>query len=206
MITRKQPLNYIIMASEQNNELQIQLAARFKQLPVVIQNAITSADVEQHLRALADTNKLHLDQWEILENEVMLTLMGFQKMEDLDKNIRESVDVTPEVARQLAHDISETIFAPIRGELERLLEHPDAQAATVSDVETARTEVLGQNTSRTITPAATPSLPAIIPATPPAPPPTDKAVRANPSPMYTPQAPSQERKGIAGDPYREQVG
>ena len=48
------------------------------------------------MRALADTNKLHIDQWESLENEVMLALLGFQPIQDLEKNIKSEVGVTDE--------------------------------------------------------------------------------------------------------------
>ena len=68
----------------------------------MVQDAITSADVEKHLRELANIQKLHLDQWDLLENEVMLTLLGLQPIEDLQKNIKDSVEVTDEVAKALS--------------------------------------------------------------------------------------------------------
>ena len=41
---------------------------RISQLPQVVQAAIKSADLEKQLRKLADLHKLHLDQWQQLEN------------------------------------------------------------------------------------------------------------------------------------------
>jgi hypothetical protein len=188
-----------------HDDLNAKLAERFKALPKVVRDAITSADVQKHLRELANTHKLHLDQWQVLENEVMLTLLGFQETSELADNLKSDLDISADVAQELADDVSRVVFAPIRAELEHLLAHPDAQPATVSDVETARSEVLNQNTSHPITPAITPSTSTIIPATPPAPTPTNKAIRAIPSTTYVPQASSHERKTIEGDPYREQV-
>src|SRR5580692_2611988 len=115
----------------EEKDLDVKLQERFKELPKVVQDAITSADVEQRMRALADTQKLHLDQWEALENEVMLALLGFQPVEDLQKNIKSEVGVSEEVAKILTAEISKIVFEPIRGELERQLENPDAQAKTV---------------------------------------------------------------------------
>ena len=123
----------------------MRLQERFVQLPKVVQDAIRSADVEKRMRELAENNKLHLDQWQTLENEVMLALLGFQPTEDLAKNIESQVGVTPEVAKSLAGNISKTVFEPIREELERQLEHPEAKVAVVSGVEAARVQELQGN-------------------------------------------------------------
>ena len=183
------------MTQDQLNE---QLRARFKELPKVIQDAVTSADVEKQLRALADTNKLHIDQWQLLENDVMLTLFGFQPTEELAHHLKNDLDISAELAASLADDISRIVFQPIREQLERELEHPDAKVAGVSDVEAARTQILGSEDR----PAA-PAAPAVLPATPPAEAPTGKIVRASVSESYKAGETSTARKSVHDDPYRE---
>src|ERR1700690_4422263 len=91
-------------------DLDSRLAERFKELPKVVQDAITSADVQKHMRELADSHKLHLDQWQILENEVMLALLGFQPVEDLQKNIKKEVGISEERSTILAADISKVVL------------------------------------------------------------------------------------------------
>ena len=205
----------------------------FARLPTSIQNAITSADVEAHLRELAKTHQLHLDQWDLLENEVMLSLLGVQKTTQLKNNIVKEVGVSPEIAAVLATDIAQYVFHPIREELERQLEHPEAQTATVSDVDTVRTQTLltehtppqpiavlmsAATPAIAPSPSETPSQPpiALSPAAsvvPPAPQAAltsapssgEKAVRADASATYISRVPSHERKMIEGDPYREQI-
>ena len=154
---------------------------RFKELPKVVQDAITSADVEKRMRALADTQKLHLDQWESLENEVMLALLGFQPVEDLEKNIKSEVGVTDDVAKTLTEEVSKIVFEPVREELERELEHPTAKAENLSGVETAGKEALSAEKA-----AASTSAPAVAPATPPAPQNQEKAQRAPITESYKP--------------------
>ena len=176
----------------ETHELNQQLAERFKQLPKVVQDAIQSADVEKRMRQLADTQKLHLDQWEALENEVMLALLGFQPVADLEKNIKSEVNVTDEVAKTLTESISKIVFEPIRGELERHLEHPEAKAESVSVVEQAGKQAIQSETA-----------PAVAPATPPAAPNQQKVERAPVSETYKPGQASSERKDIHSDPYRE---
>lgn len=189
------------------------LAERFAQLPKVVQDAITSADVEKHLRELADTQKLHLDQWEKLENEVMLALLGFQRSEDLQKNIESEVGVDAATAALLATSISTVVFGPIRQELERQLEHPDAVAKATSGVEDMRTRILADasenpaplNAPQSGASGEQPARQAVIAATPPAPAPTVKVERAVAAPSSYVSAPSHERKTVEGDPYREQI-
>jgi|SRR5665213_719383 len=165
-------------------DFDLKLQERFKQLPQVVQDAINSADVEKRMRSLADTQKLHLDQWEALENEVMLALLGFQPVEDLEKNIKSEVGVSDEVAASLSAEVSKIVFEPIRQELEHQLATGGGPAA-VAPTQT------------------TTSAPAVLPATPPAPKNEEKAVRAPIAENYKTGEGSGERKTVHDDPYRE---
>ncbi len=194
-----------------NNDLR----ERFNKLPKVVQDAITSADIQKRLRELAEINKLHVDQWQLLENEVMLTLLGFQAPDELAGSLKSDLNIPEEVSLILAQDISKIVFEPIRQELERELEHPDAKAAVVSDVDAARTQILSSSGSGSVpsssslpppsVPAPKPIAPPVAPATPPPPPPTEKVARPPLPPSEELRAPSHERKIIEGDPYREQI-
>lgn len=170
------------------------LKERFAQLPQVVQQAITSADVERHLRELANTHKLHLDQWELLENEVMLALLGVQPADSLAQNIQNEVGLPQESATLLAADISKAIFEPIREELERTLDNPQAHDEQLSDVEKLGKAVLAQGKGMTL-----------APATPPASPPEEKVVRAPVSEAYHAGEASTNRKSVDDDPYREPI-
>lgn len=176
--------------------LQQQIQERFSTLPPVVQKTIESAEVEAHLRQLASQHKLHVDQWELLENEVVMTLLGFAKTADLTTNIEKSVGTDRATAESLASDISKIVFEPIRQELERELQHPEAVEKKSTDVEQMRTQMLSKSESTT---------PTVVPATPPTPAPEKKIERAPAVTTYAPATPSHERKGIEGDPYREQI-
>lgn len=189
---------------DQDTELNAQLQERFAKLPKVVQDAITSADVEAHLRELSEKHKLHLDQWELLENEVMLALLGFQPTAELAQSIVKQVHVDAETAKNLAADISTIVFEPIRQELERELDHPQAVAVEKTGVERVRDQMLASEKNPAPVPA--PQAPvAVAPATPPNPAPQVSVERTTIAPAYTPSVPSHERKAIEGDPYREQI-
>jgi hypothetical protein len=185
---------------------QQQLKERFEKLPKSLQDAITSADIEQHLRGLSDKQKLHLDQWNKLENEVMLTLLGLERAEDLTDNIEKHVGVTRDIAITLSGDIMQTVFNPVRAELERSLEHPDAQAKSVSGIESVGAEALLQEAAAadtTAIPIKTPEAPAVAPIVPVPAAPEEKAVRAPAPETYKPGETSAARKSVVNDPYRE---
>jgi hypothetical protein len=190
-------------------DMSAQFAERFATLPKVVQDAITSADVQKHMRDLAEGHKLHVDQWQILENNVMLTLLGFQPVAELPTRLEKDLNVTAEVATELSQSISDIVFKPIRGEMERSLSHPTAVQQAMSDVDALRAETLDAEGSSVATVPAPntpvePPAPAVVPATPPAPAPEEKAVRAQIPQTYSASA-SHERKSIEGDPYREQL-
>ena len=188
---------------------------RMAQLPKVVQDAITSADTEKHLRELSELYKLHLDQWQVLQNEVMLTLLAFQESDDLAKNIKDEVGVSDEIATALAADISRIVFEPIREELERQLNHPDAQAKTETGVESMAAQALSDEAQASTEAASVPvvaapavaptpvSAPVPAPLVPPPTAPETKAVRAPISDAYKTGEASSERKDIHNDPYRE---
>jgi hypothetical protein len=165
-------------------ELEKQIEERIKTLPPVLQDAIASADIEQHMRTLSSQYKLHLDQWDILENEVMMTLIGLQPTQDLAQNIAREVGVDATLAHSIAADISRIVFDPVRKELESLIEQ-GTQSATTPPVNTVPTVV---------TPAPLVTVPDAL---------TIKVERGEVHPNYTDNA-SHERKDIVGDPYREQ--
>jgi hypothetical protein len=191
------------------------IKARMAELPQPVQDAINSADVTNRLRELASSHQLHLDQWDALENEVRMTLLGAKDSDDLAKNIQSEVGVRPEIAAALANDISRVVFEPIRQELERQLEHPDAQAKIETGVETMAAQALSDE-AQSVQEAADPvpddapaatvapaSIPTPAPLVPPPSAPETKAVRAPLSDAYKTGEASSARKDVHNDPYRE---
>lgn len=179
----------------ETDNIQDIVKARFAELPQVVQKAITSADIQKRLRELADSHKLHLDQWEALENEVLMALLGATKPSELQQNIKKELDIPDDVAAALTVNISKLVFEPIRQELERSLDNPDAQKAVLTGVEQVGAAAIAQEKVSAAIPVA--------PATPPGAANTDKVVRAPISESYKAGEPSTARKSVHDDPYRE---
>lgn len=164
---------------------------RFEQLPPVVQRSVTSVDLPKRLRELSEQYKLHLDQWEKLENEVYMALLSIQPIEELGKNIEKEVGVDVQTAQTLAAEIERAIFVPIREELERELEHPEAKDKELTTTEKAREAISVEHATTQPTTPVAPSVPGVV--------------RAPVSEIYKPGEPSVARKGSEGDPYREPV-
>ncbi len=186
------------MSMDVNKDFKEALAQRFKELPAPVQQAITSSDIEKRLRELATQHRLHVDQWDALENEVMLALLGFEHPQDLEKNLRSALGVSGETVQHVAQDINRIVFEPIREELERQLEHPRAQEKQLTGAEEAREQLLRGQKASDAPPVTTPPAP-----TPPAPKTDATVARAPTSGAYKPGETSMVRKSVADDPYRE---
>lgn len=187
---------------DDSQKLKELIAERLDSLPAVVRDAITSSKVEQHLRDLANVHKLHLDQWDSLEQEVVMTLLGVHPIEHLEINIASEVGIKIDTAHALAEDINKTVFEPIRQELERQLEHPEAKQVEQTGVEAAREHLIGASAQPQST-ALVVSSPTTPPPTPPPAPPITTVIRAPSSGAYKVGEPSTARKSIVDDPYRE---
>lgn len=167
-----------------------QIAARFAELPKIVQDAITSAQIEKHMREISREHQLHLDLWGLLENQVMLTVMGVQRAEDLARNVSLAIGVDDATAKSIAEDISRIVFNPIRLELEHKLAEIETPPKTAASA--------APNGSDPDEQAA-----AIAPIAPVPAPPETRSKRASLSDSYTPGATSSTRKDVESDPYRE---
>lgn len=113
-------------------EIEQQIQTRFAQLPVAVQEAVTDSSVEEKLRSLAKKHKLHLDQWVLLENEIMLTLLGIEEPENMAKNIAKEVGIEETLAQKLVDDIGVEVFKPIRGRMEITLDSKSLKREVLS--------------------------------------------------------------------------
>jgi len=105
---------------------------RFAELPEAVQQAVTDASVEEKLRELSSKYKLHLDQWVLLENEIMLTLLGLENPKDMAKNVAKEVNIDEELAQKLVNDIAVQVFKPIREQMQGHLDSESIQRKSVA--------------------------------------------------------------------------
>lgn len=171
----------------------------FNALPQVVRDAIESGHIDEKFKGLAAKYHLHYDEWQKVENLIMLTVLGLSPAEDLVKDITAQTSIGPERADSLVDDVSLSVFKPIHDEMQRQLGHPEAQDEQADDVEKLRrSAIAAESESERLGPVGTP----------PAPPPAEQAIRAPTTGAYKPGGTSAERtgkEGVAADPYREQI-
>jgi hypothetical protein len=135
----------------------------FKKLPPELQKAVMANDLRQKLVVLTQKYRLHIDKAGVLENEVVLVLMGLENPDEFVNNARRELGLSPEDARGLARDVNDQIFHPIRETLESFINIQAAEyAAANPGVATG-----GSSAGEGVKPAQNiPSAPISVPNTP----------------------------------------
>lgn len=166
----------------------------------MVRQVIQEANVAASMQRVSKKYNLHLDQWQDLEYEVTMALYGVTEMEALEINIIKHVGIEPALARNLSNDIALAVFQPIREELERRLEHPDATPKQGTPMEDLTAEILRGDVPEP-TPATSPKTVEAMGA----PQVRTEVTPSTLSTSYTPGQASTERKHIDNDPYREPI-
>jgi len=89
-------------------------------LPENLQDALSSTEATDAIISIQKKYNLHVDQAGELADQATLVKVGLAHPIDFIKNVREGLHVSDEVARQIAQDVNEQIFRPIRESLKRL--------------------------------------------------------------------------------------
>ncbi len=93
------------------------IAEQFNKLPENIQTAIVSAEYKNKLAAISKRHSLLIDQAGDLEIETTLTMIGLQPLSDFVLNLQSRLEIDLVEAKEIAMDVSENIFKPIRESL-----------------------------------------------------------------------------------------
>ncbi len=100
-----------------DNETQKLIDSQLKLLPKNVKEAIVSVDYKTKLQEITQKQKLLIDQAGKLEMETTLVMIGLEPLADYIANIQRELGVTSVKAQEIARDVSESIFKPIRDSL-----------------------------------------------------------------------------------------
>ncbi len=101
------------------------LKDQFERLPEDVRTAITSVDLRNKLRSVAEKHRLHVDQAGALENETMLVMLGLEHPRDYIQNLEREAQVSASEARGIAEDINKEIFRQVRESLKKIHNIPE---------------------------------------------------------------------------------
>jgi len=97
-----------------------QLKERYAKLPKEVKAVLDSEENTDRIYDLGNKNKLHIDKIGLLNQEINLVMLGMVKPQEFVPNLREKLKIGDEEARQLAMEVNEQIFAPIRESLKQV--------------------------------------------------------------------------------------
>ena len=103
-----------------SNETQRTIQDQFVTLPKDVQDAILSPTLRNALDTLQTRNSLTIEQAGAVENETLFIMLGLEHPRDYLKNLSRETSLPPEKARQIATDVNEQIFKPIRESLKKI--------------------------------------------------------------------------------------
>lgn len=202
------------------NDISKKVAARFEELPELVQHAIRSADFDQKMQVVVQKHKLHIDQAGALGDETLMVMMGFSAPAEFADNIEHQLHLSKEQSEALAQDVSNSLFVPIREAMQEYIENKslleslkqDSQPAAVTGapMPAAAPAPVPQPTPISTAPQMPPAAPTPQMATPPTLKPVDTTTETMLSqktasvapPASAPAAPPTPAPYKA-DPYRE---
>jgi len=103
-----------------DNETQKIIEDQMKNLPKDVLEAIISVDYKTKLQEVTKRQRLLIDQAGKLEMETTLVMIGLEPLADYVGNIQREMAVSEARAREIAIDVSDNIFKPIRTSLETI--------------------------------------------------------------------------------------
>ncbi len=93
------------------------LAERYSAIPLDVRDAMLSVDVGQKLQGIGELHRFHLDQLDVLADEVSAVMLGLTHPNDFKDKIRSALSLSSEEADGLVREVDEEIFKPIKASL-----------------------------------------------------------------------------------------
>jgi hypothetical protein len=103
-----------------DEETQKIITEQMKKLPKDVMDAIISVDYKTKLQEITKRQRLMIDQAGKLEMETTLVMIGLEPLNDFVDNIEREFGVNSIRAKEIAMDVSEHIFKPIRDSLQKM--------------------------------------------------------------------------------------
>lgn len=92
---------------------------QISKLPKIVKDAISSANLGDKIKKIANKNMLHIDQAGILINETMFVMLGLEPIEDYKENIRRELNISRDRAQTITAEIDKEIFVSVREAMKR---------------------------------------------------------------------------------------
>lgn len=98
------------------------LEERMKQLPKELQQALTSVEISDTIKALGDRHDLKLDQEEALYDQTAYVMLGLSPSKDFVKNLSREAGIDEGTALAIAKEINTEVFDKMRSSMRSIEE------------------------------------------------------------------------------------
>jgi restriction endonuclease len=124
-----------------DEESQKIIEEQMKKLPEDVKQAIISVDYKTRLQEITQRQKLLIDKAWKLEMETTLVMIGLEPITDYIDNLQREMELPLVRAREVAMDVDEHIFKPIRVSLQKMNEGLKSAEEKVPNGATANEEI-----------------------------------------------------------------
>jgi len=106
------------------DEKNIKIETKFQAISNELKVHLTSTKTADKIREVAKKNNLNDSQLRLASHTVGMVLLGETNIVDFVKTLKEKCKLTEEPARQLARDINQAIFLPVKEDLKKIHKVP----------------------------------------------------------------------------------
>jgi seryl-tRNA synthetase len=96
-----------------------QYREQYKILPPIIRDFMESEETANKILRIGEKYNLHIDQLNILNEEVASILYGLEKISNFHSNLQKYLGVSEDIANLITYDLNQQIFSKIREELQK---------------------------------------------------------------------------------------
>lgn len=112
----------------------------YQSLPSDLQFALTNSDISNKVQTIGNRHNLHIDKISMLELEVMLVLLGIERVSEFVSSITKQLQISPSEADAIASDVHTVIFNSVKESLVGI------ESELVEDDKTDKPATTDQNT------------------------------------------------------------
>lgn len=150
-----------------DNSLDEQIKKRLAELPEDVRLAVQASDLGDKINSIGSKHQLHIDQVGVLEDEIMLVMLGFTDPGGFTSRIQQGLHIDQQEAAQLTEEVSEQFFLPLRESMQMFMaaqsashtlhaaaESPAPPTSTLPKAEVMLAEKTATSVPKTPTPPA----------------------------------------------------
>ncbi|NBD73999.1 hypothetical protein GVX82_03075 [Patescibacteria group bacterium] len=118
-------------------DVQKKIQQRYLELPPEIQDMVTDEKTRAYIVELGKRHGVHVDQLGILENELLIIMLGLDTPANLPDHLAARAHIPKETAAEIAQEVDQRLLTPLRSAYQKLFHLDQRRAAGEENPEIA---------------------------------------------------------------------